>query len=52
MIEYYAKNKKKFADYRRKFKDKYPDYYRDYARRRKLEKVTCPQKAKNLDHEI
>lgn len=26
MVEYYAKNKERFAGYRRKFKEKYPDY--------------------------
>jgi hypothetical protein len=35
MVEYYAKNKEKFAEYRRKFKEKYPDYYKEYARKQK-----------------
>lgn len=35
MIEYYKKNKEKFAEYRRKFKERNPDYYRDYAQRLK-----------------
>jgi len=37
MLEYYAKNKEKFAEYRRKFKEKYPDYYKNYARRKRDE---------------
>lgn len=37
MVEYYAKNKEKFAEYRRKFKKKYPDYYKEYSRKRKNE---------------
>jgi len=35
MVDYYAKNKEKFAEYRRKFKEKYPDYYKEYSRKRK-----------------
>ena len=35
MVEYYRKNKEKFAEYRRKFKEKYPEYYKMYARERK-----------------
>lgn len=35
MVEYYRKNKERFAEYRKKFKEKYPDYYKDYARNRK-----------------
>lgn len=38
MVDYYSKNKEKFAEYRRVFKEKYPDYYREYTRRRKNEK--------------
>lgn len=38
MVEYYRKNREKFAEYRRKFKEKYPDYYREYNRKRKEEK--------------
>jgi hypothetical protein len=37
MVEYYAKNKENFAEYRRKFKKKYPDYYKEYSRKRKNE---------------
>lgn len=35
MVEYYAKNREKFAAYREKFRKKYPDYHREYARKRK-----------------
>jgi len=35
MVEYYRKNKEKFAAYRRKFKEEYPEYYKNYARARK-----------------
>jgi len=38
MVEYYAKNKEKFAGYRKKFKEKYPDYYKEYSRKRKNDK--------------
>lgn len=38
MVDYYAKNKEKFAEYRRKFKEKYPDYYKEYSRKRKNER--------------
>ncbi len=38
MIEYYAANKDKFAEYRSKFKEKYPEYHKEYARKRKNEK--------------
>lgn len=38
MIEYYAKNKEKFAEYRKKFKEKYPDYYRNYFHEHKKQK--------------
>lgn len=34
MVEYYAKNKEKFAEYRRQFKVRYPEYYKEYARNR------------------
>ncbi len=37
MVDYYSKNKEKFAEYRRKFRERYPDYYREYARKRKNE---------------
>jgi hypothetical protein len=30
MHEYYAKNKDKFAEYRRRFNEKYPGYYKRY----------------------
>lgn len=33
--DYYAKNKEKFAEYRRIYKEKHPDYHKDYARKRK-----------------
>jgi len=39
MVEYYAKNKDKFAEYRRKFKERYPNYYKEYNQRRKMEKL-------------
>lgn len=35
MNEYYAKNKEKFAGYRKKFKEKYPEYYKLYSRQHK-----------------
>ncbi len=35
MVEYYAKNKEKFAEYRKQFKVRYPEYYKEYARNRK-----------------
>jgi len=35
MRAYYAKNKEKFALYRRQFLDKHPDYYKDYFRKKK-----------------
>jgi hypothetical protein len=38
MVDYYSKNKEKFAEYRRKFKERYPDYYKEYAIKRKNEK--------------
>lgn len=38
MVDYYAKNKDKFAEYRRKFKERNPDYYREYSRKRKDKK--------------
>lgn len=38
MVEYYAKNKQKFAEYRRKFKERYPEYHKEYARKRKNER--------------
>lgn len=37
MVDYYSKNKDKFAEYRRKFKAKNPDYYKNYARKVKNE---------------
>lgn len=37
MVDYYHRNKEKFAEYRRKFREKYPDYHREYARKRKEE---------------
>lgn len=39
MVDYYAKNKEKFAEYRRQFKERNPDYYKEYARRRKNERA-------------
>jgi hypothetical protein len=39
MVEYYSRNKDKFAEYRKRFKEKHPDYYKDYAKKRKLEKT-------------
>lgn len=35
MAEYYANNKEKFDEYRKKFRERNPDYYREYFRRRK-----------------
>lgn len=35
MVDYYSKNKAKFVEYRRKFRERNPDYYKDYTRRRK-----------------
>lgn len=29
-IEYYANNKDKFAEYRRRFRERHPNYYREY----------------------
>lgn len=29
-IEYYANNREKFAEYRRRFKERHPNYYREY----------------------
>ncbi len=37
MHEYYANNKEKFAEYRRKFREKYPSYHKDYCRKRRQE---------------
>lgn len=37
-LDYYAKNKEKFAEYRRKFKEKHPEYHKLYARKKKNEK--------------
>jgi hypothetical protein len=39
MVDYYSKNKEKFAEYRRKFKERYPEYHKEYARKRKNERV-------------
>jgi hypothetical protein len=49
MTEYYRSHKEKYKEYRKKFKERYPHYHRDYARRRKGEKVICSLKAKTLD---
>lgn len=38
MVDYYSKNKEKFAEYRRKFKERYPEYYKEYTRKRKNER--------------
>lgn len=35
MVDYYAKHRERFAEYRRLFKERHPGYYKDYARRRK-----------------
>ena len=35
MTQYYRKNKPKFAEYRRKFRERYPDYYKEYFRKKK-----------------
>lgn len=35
MKEYYANNKEKFAEIRRRFKEKHPDYGKEYARERR-----------------
>lgn len=37
MVDYYARNKEKFAEYRRKFRERYPGYHKEYARKRKDE---------------
>ena len=37
MVEYYAKNKEKFAEYRKQFRKRYPGYHTEYARNRKNE---------------
>jgi len=34
-LDYYAKNKEKFAEYRTNFKLKHPEYFKMYARQRK-----------------
>lgn len=39
MIDYYSRNREKFAEYRKKFKEKYPDYYKKYSRKKKKEPV-------------
>lgn len=38
MVDYYQKNKEKFAQYRRQFKERYPDYHRNYYLSRKNDK--------------
>lgn len=38
MVDYYAKNKDKFAQYRKTFKEKFPAYHREYARKKKNNK--------------
>lgn len=35
MVDYYAKNKEKFAEYRRQFRIRHPEYHKMYARKRK-----------------
>ena len=40
MVEYYSKNKDKFAEYRKKFRAQHPEYYKEYSRRRKNERTT------------
>ena len=35
MLDYYAQNKEKFKEYRRRFKEKNPEYYKKYSRERK-----------------
>lgn len=35
MVDYYGKNKEKFAEYRRKFKENHPEYYKEYFRKKK-----------------
>lgn len=39
MVDYYSKNKDKFAEYRRQFKLRNPEYYKQYSRKRKNERV-------------
>ncbi|MFI0477761.1 MAG: hypothetical protein ACH349_01360 [Candidatus Rhabdochlamydia sp.] len=39
LVDYYAKNKEKFAEYRRKFREKYPEYHKHYSRKRKTKIV-------------
>lgn len=38
MSDYYAKNKAKYAEYRRKFKETHPEYHKEYYRMRLNEK--------------
>lgn len=35
MVDYYARNKDKFVEYRRQFKIRRPNYFRDYERDRR-----------------
>ena len=35
MLAYYAKNKDKFPEYRKRFEEKYPGYYKNYAKKRR-----------------
>lgn len=36
-LAYYAKNKEKFAEYRRRFREKHPNYNTNYGRRKRDE---------------
>lgn len=37
-VQYYAKNREKFALYRASFKERHPSYHKDYGRKRRDEK--------------
>lgn len=37
MVDYYAKNRDKFAEYRKTFREKHPEYFKLYSRKRKNE---------------
>ena len=37
IVDYYSKNKDKFAEYAKKFREKNPEYHKLYARRKKDE---------------
>ena len=51
MINYYSKNKEKFAEYRRKFKVKYPGYYKKYNKKKmdSAHLLTEPKEAHSMN---